>query len=328
MTDNPTVIILLAAAVVGGLVMLLLNSLANAPELRRVKNRLERAKGLAAQSSSGAAGTVSVTNKLSASPMLEALAARFLPHPALLRERLEKTGRRISLGHYLAICVATGLGATILRMLILDLPILLSVLYGIVTGLGLPHLGIKFLIARRLRGFTDQFPESIDFITRGLKSGLPVAESMRQVGAEFSGPVGEEFRFISDRIKLGQPLDEALWAVAKRIDTPEYKFFVISLSVQRETGGNLSETLENLAEILRKRRQLKLKIKALSSEAKASAMIIGSLPFIMLGLLMLVNEAYMMQLFIDPRGNILLGIASMFLIVGTAVMIKMVRFEY
>lgn len=328
MIENPTIIILLAAAVVGGGALLLLNSLASAPEARRARNRLARAKGLAVGPDPKAAGAVKLTKELSASPLLEALAARFLPRPALLRERLEKTGWKISLGHYFAVCVATGLGATILRMMIVDLPMLLSILYGVVTALGLPHLAIKFLIARRLKAFIDQFPESIDLITRGLKSGLPVAESIRQVGAEFTGPVGEEFRFVSDRIKLGQPLDEALWAVAKRIDTPEYKFFVISLAVQRETGGNLSETLENLSDILRKRRQLKLKIKALSSEAWASAIIIGSLPFVMLGILLLVNESYMMQLFTDPRGNILLGIGSMFLIVGTAVMLKMVKFEY
>jgi tight adherence protein B len=329
MMDNSTLIILFAAVLAGGFALFLLNSLAGAADSKRHRNRLARARGQATGPSDGSGeAAVKLTKDLSASPFLEAMAARFLPRPALLRERLEKTGWKISLGHYFAVCVATGLGATLLRMLILDLPVILAVLYGIAAGLGLPHLAIKVLIARRYKAFLAQFPEAMDLITRGLKSGLPVTESMRQVGTEFTGPVGEEFRFVSDRIKLGQPLEEALWDVSKRIDLPEYKFFVISLAVQRETGGNLSETLDNLSDILRKRRQLKLKIKALSSEAKASAIIIGSLPFVMLGLLMLVNEDYMMQLFTDPRGNILLGIGAFFLAFGTAVMVKMVRFEY
>jgi tight adherence protein B len=271
---------------------------------------------------------VSLAKNVKTSPFLESMAARFLPRPALLRERLEKTGWKISLGHYFAVCVAVGVGATIVRMILIDMPLLLALLFGIAAGLGLPHLAVTILVQRRYKAFLDQFPEAMDLITRGLKSGLPVAESIRQVGAEFTGPVGEEFRFVADRIKLGQPLDEALWDVGKRIDLPEYKFFVISLSVQRETGGNLSETLDNLSDILRKRRQLKLKIKALSSEAKASAIIIGSLPFVMLGIMLLVNESYIMQLFTDPRGNVLLAIGALFLTVGTAVMVKMVRFEY
>ncbi len=154
-----------------------------------------------------------------------------------------------------------------------------------------------------------------------------MTESIRSVGEEFHGPVGEEFRFVSDRVKLGQQIDEALSEVSNRIDLPDFKFFVIALSVQRETGGNLSEALENLSDILRRRRQMVLKVKALSSEAKASALIIGSLPFIMFLILHMVSHDYVQTLFTDPRGNMMLGVGLGFMVVGVGVMMKMVKFE-
>jgi tight adherence protein B len=139
--------------------------------------------------------------------------------------------------------------------------------------------------------------------------------------------VGVEFREVSDQIKFGKTMTDALWTVAPRIDTAEFRFFIISLSIQQETGGNLAETLENLAAVLRRRKQLKLKIKALSSEAKASAYIIGSLPFIMFGILLMMNYGYASQLYLDPRGIILVGCGLLSYAIGIAVMAKMVRFD-
>jgi tight adherence protein B len=132
---------------------------------------------------------------------------------------------------------------------------------------------------------------------------------------------------MSDSIKFGWTLEDALWDAAKRLDTPEFRFFCISLAVQRETGGNLAETLENLSDILRRRRQMQLKIKAMSSEAKASAIILGSLPFVMFGLIFFVNRGYVMQLFEDPRGLMMVAGGLTILGIGCLVMMKMVRFE-
>ena len=152
-------------------------------------------------------------------------------------------------------------------------------------------------------------------------------ESIRIVGQEFNGPVGTEFSLISDRVRFGQQLEDALWDAVKRIDLPDFKFFVVSLSVQRETGGNLAETLENLSNILRQRRQMKLKIKAMSSEARASAMILGALPFLMFSIMLLINSEYVMTLFTDPRGLIMVGFGLACLALGVGIMWKMVRFE-
>ena len=159
------------------------------------------------------------------------------------------------------------------------------------------------------------------------KSGLPASESIRVVGQEIADPVGVEFREVSDQIKFGKTMTDALWAVSPRIDTPEFRFFIISLSIQQETGGNLAETLENLAHVLRRRKQLKLKIKALSSEAKASAYIIGSLPFIMFAILLMMNYGYASMLYKDPRGLMLVGCGLLSYAIGIGVMAKMVRFE-
>lgn len=258
---------------------------------------------------------------------VDAIARRLVPRPALLRQRLEQTGRSISIGQYALACLAVGLAATLLRALVLDMPPLLSVLFGLVSGIGLPHVVVGHLIARRIRKFLATFPEAIDLIVRGLKSGLPVTEAIRIVGEEFSGPVGREFRQIADQVRFGTGIDDALWDAAKRIDLPDFKFFVVSLAVQRETGGNLAETLENLSDILRRRHQMKLKIRAMSSEARASAMILGSLPFLMFGLLVMINQGYVMTLFSDPRGMAMVVFGFVCLGMGIAVMWKMVRFE-
>jgi tight adherence protein B len=186
---------------------------------------------------------------------------------------------------------------------------------------------VGMLGRRRLNKFVALFPEAIDLIVRGLKSGLPISESIKVVGTEIVDPVGTEFQQISDSIKFGMSMTDALWAAASRIDMPDYRFFVISLSIQQETGGNLAETLENLSTVLRRRRQMKLKIKAFSSEAKASAYIIGSLPFIMFGLIMMMNYGYEITLFTDPRGLMMVAAGLTSFLIGIAVMYKMVKFE-
>jgi tight adherence protein B len=254
------------------------------------------------------------------------LVLRYLPRPELLRERLHRTGRQISLGAYGIGCLLIGLAATG-AALVLDFSVFLALPVGLLVGLWLPHLFIGFLAKRRINSFGKHFPEAIALMVRGLKSGLPVTETFQIVGNEVPDPVGVEFRQISDQIRLGHPPEQALWDAAKRVDTPELKFLVVTLSIQRETGGNLAETLENLDNILRRRRQMKLKVKAMSSEARASAMIIGALPFIMMGVLSVVNSAYMAQLFTTERGHHMLMVAAGMLSLGVGIMTKMVKFD-
>lgn len=324
---DPTVVAFIGAGMAGIITLFVFASLTAASTNRRIKGRVARIQGRQGGASKSQTNTASIRLNQHSGSALERLAQQLIPRPAALRDRLSKTGKSISLGQYAMWSLGVAIAASLIRAAVMSFPPLLAILFGVAAGVGLPHFFVGFLIKRRIKKFNGQFAESIELIIRGLKSGLPVTESIRTVGDEFDGPVGEEFRNVADRIKLGQTLDVALWEAVKRIDLPDFKFFVISLAVQRETGGNLTETLQNLAEILRRRRQMVLKIRAMSSEAKASAIILGSLPFIMLGLMLAISGDYVMLLFTDPRGQVMLGIGAGFIITGAAVMAKMVKFE-
>lgn len=257
---------------------------------------------------------------------LAATLSLLVPRREQLQMRLSKAGIEAPLQRYAAVCAALGILVVVL-LLLAGFPLLLSFMLGVVTGVGLPHVYIGKRIAARIERFTKQFPEGIDLMVRGLKSGLPVNECIANVGQELSAPTGAEFRKITDGMRLGKQLEEVLWETADRLDTADFKFFVISLVVQRETGGNLGETLGNLSGILRQRQAMKLKIRAMSSEAKASAWIVGVLPFIMLGLIMMLNYDYGIILFTHPKA-IVAGIGGLIWMgIGMLVMGKMIRFE-
>ena len=253
-------------------------------------------------------------------------AARFLPRPAELKKRLAMTGKPWTVGQYgiASVSLLFGIAAA---AFFLGAPPLLALLAGVLVGAGLPHAVVGFFIKKRVGDFTVKFPDAIELLVRGLRSGLPIPETMAVVGAEVPGPVGEEFRSVADKMKIGRSMDAALQETADRLGTPEFQFFVISIAIQRETGGNLAETLSNLATVLRQRAQMKLKIKAMSSESKASALIIGSLPFIVFGLIWFISGAYMQQFFIDQR-LMVAGLGGMvWMTIGALIMRKMINFE-
>jgi len=204
---------------------------------------------------------------------------------------------------------------------------LLALGIGVMVGAGIPHFVVGWFITRRAESFTSKFPDAIELLVRGLRSGLPVTETLGVVATEVPGPVGEEFRLITDRIKVGKTMEDALQNTADRLNMPEFSFFCITLAIQRETGGNLAETLANLAEVLRKRAQMKLKIRAMSSESKASAYIVGSLPFIVFGMIWWINPGYVGGFFEDDR-LIVTGLGGMvWMGIGAFIMAKMVSFE-
>ncbi|MBE2994143.1 type II secretion system F family protein [Sphingomonas sp. CFBP 13603] len=251
---------------------------------------------------------------------------RILPNPVLLAKRLAMTGKDWTVGQYGMATAGIAVVVAVL-MLLKSMPILLALLFGLFVGVGLPHLVVGKTIQRRIGKFTVKFPDAIELLVRGLRSGLPISETIGVVGQELDGPVGEEFRSVSDKMKIGRTMDAALQETADRLGTPEFQFFVITIAIQRETGGNLAETLANLATVLRQRGQMKLKIKAMSSESKASAYIIGALPFIVFGLIYFVNGTYMQNFFIDPR-LIVTGIGGLIWMgIGAFVMSKMINFE-
>ncbi len=258
---------------------------------------------------------------------IDRLMKGLMPNIGLLRQRLERSGWPLKIGDYLLICTGLCLLSALVLWLALGFSILINVLAGFTIGFGLPHVVIGRQIAKRTKQFSSLLPEALDLIVRGVRSGLPVTETMKTIAEEIAHPVGYEFQRISDQMRIGVSMDEAMWATAKRLQIPEFNFLVISMSIQQETGGNLAEILENLSHMVRRREQMRLKVKAMSSEARASAMIIGSLPFIMCALISFINPRYMSTLFVDPRGWIMIGIGLTSLLVGIFIMAKMVRFE-
>ena len=191
-------------------------------------------------------------------------------------------------------------------------------------------VGLKFLVrrrARQLHKFQELFPEALDLIVRSVRAGLPVSEAIKMIGSEIAEPVGEAFREVAANLGIGMSLDESLALLQKKVPIAEVKFFAISLTIQQETGGNLAEILANLAAIMRKRVQIGKKIRALSSEAKASALIIGSLPFVVGLAIYALNREYIEILIFDDTGQIFLLSALGSIALGAVVMTKMVRFE-
>ncbi|PZU57800.1 MAG: pilus assembly protein TadB [Sphingobium sp.] len=257
-----------------------------------------------------------------------------VPNPENLAKRLRMTGKKWTVAQYMTVCAFLGLAIVALLLLRGFSPVL-ALLLGIAGGLGLPHKYVSGGIAKRTAKFTAKFPDALELLVRGLRSGLPIAETLGVVASEIPGPVGEEFRLITERIKIGKTMEQALQETAERMGTAEVQFFVITLAIQRETGGNLAETLSNLATVLRQRAQMKLKIKAMSSESKASAYIIGVLPFLVFGLICYINFDYMKPFFTpDPAG--LFGLGTMQIVgmggmcwmgIGAFIMAQMINFE-
>jgi tight adherence protein B len=258
---------------------------------------------------------------------LDALAMRILPKPAIIRQRLLASGMSLSIGGYAAASGVVAMAVMLLSMMFAKSPPPLALMNGLFAGLALPHVFLGWRIKARRKKFSKLFPDAIGLMVRGLRAGLPITESIVVVGRECAGPVGEEFRRVADQVRLGQSLEEAMWAVAKRLELPEFNFLVITFSIQRETGGNLADTLQNLDNMLRMRGQMALKVKAMSSEAIATACIIGCMPFAMGLLMYLVSKAYIMLLFTTPLGEALVFGAAVWLSIGVFVMSKMVSFE-
>ena len=290
---------------------------------RRVNTMRDRAQGVLA--AEGAA-TRSLSRQRRASA-IDRVAGTWLPRRDLLEARLTRTGRTISIGQYAMACAGLTVLAAIGLAVATRIGIVPSLVLGLLIGTAVPHLVIGRIGKRRLNAFINLFPDAIDLIVRALRSGLPVTEAIVGAGHEIADPVGAELRLIENGMRMGRDLDSLLWDTAKRIDAPEFRFFVIALSVQRETGGNLAETLANLSDVLRRRRQMQAKARAMASETRATTMILGGLPIAVIGVLSLTSPHYLVPLINDVRGIILDGVALTMLTTGVVIMNRMAKFE-
>jgi tight adherence protein B len=244
-----------------------------------------------------------------------------------LRARFEVAGVNTTPQKFIFTMVGIGLGTLFVISVILGKPILVGLLMGLVLGLGIPHISLSRKIKKRHKNFLKLFPDAIDLMVRGLRAGLPIGESFITVSKELPAPMGDVFAGVAQQTALGVPMEKSLADTAKKLDITEFNFFVTSIILQRETGGNLGEILSNLAEMLRARHMMKLKIGALSSEARASAYIVGALPFVVMLMLQVISPEYLRPLFHDYRGNIWLLIAAGSMSMGGFIMAKMTQLE-
>jgi len=298
----------------------------NAARFKR--RRLARAAGETAVAAAAGGGEREARSVRRAVPgrfqALEHALHRAVPGSQRIQAMLAQTGAAVPLSAYLLACLAV---AGVAALASVGLPWGVAAPVGLLAGYALPRALTGYLAARRVNAFITELPDALDVIVRGLKAGLPISEMIANVADDFEGPVGAEFRHVADTMRLGNTLEEALWDVASRIDVSEFSFLAVSIGLQRETGGNLTETLQNLSDLLRRRQQMRLKIKALSSEARASAYIIGSLPFVIGAMIYLVNPDYISTLFTEPAGHYMLAAAAVSEATGVAVLIKLMRFE-
>lgn len=243
-----------------------------------------------------------------------------------MRETLRQAGLRSSLRNYFLLCGALSVVSATIYVL-MGYPTVGVVPVAITIGFGLPRYVLASMSKRRVTKFTKEFANAVDVIVRGIKSGLPVGECLNIVATESPEPVGGVFREIVESQKLGLTLEAALERAQEQIHTAELQFFAIVLAIQSQTGGNLADTLQNLSGILRDRKKMADKVKALSSEAKSSAGIIGSLPFLMTGLLYLVSPDYITPLFTDNLGQMLILGGLAWMSIGVFIMKQMINFE-
>ncbi|MFZ5672009.1 MAG: type II secretion system F family protein [Pseudomonadota bacterium] len=221
------------------------------------------------------------------------------------------------------------IGAVIgLAVLIAGVPWYVSLLGGIAGALGLPRWILKFLVRRRQQIFLNDFADAIDIIVRGLKSGLPINDAMKVISTETPPPVGPEFLEIVEGQRLGISIDQGIERMFERMPLAEVNFLGIVMNIQSKTGGNLAEALNNLSKVLRDRKKMKAKIRSMSQEAKASAGIIGSLPFFIMGTLTVLNPAYLNPLWDTTIGNILVIGSGVWMLTGILVMRKMINFDF
>lgn len=287
-----------------------------------------RVRGLAvpAAPAAGEGGDVGMRRQLIQGKLRELERQRKRSRSDTLLHLLLQSGLPLAVRHYVAgsAAVAAALAGT---AWLLGLPAPACALAGLGGGLFLPRLALRHLVARRQKAFVAHFADALDILVRGTRSGLPVGACLRIVAQESPEPVGPEFALLCEGERLGMTLKQSLARGVERMPVAELRFFAIVLQIQQQTGGNLAGTLDKLAALLRARKRLRDKVRAVSAEAKSSAMIIGALPFLVAGALALVNPGYIGLLFTDRLGTVLLVGALAWMGVGILVMRNMINFD-
>jgi tight adherence protein B len=255
--------------------------------------------------------------------------ASFMMLPQSLRKKLDAefaaAGKRIGPLHLGIAGLIAAVIVAAFTTYILGLSITFVSLSSLIAAIVAPVVFLHVAQSRYQRHFLDVFPDALDLVRRGIRSGLPVNESLVVAGREIADPVGKELRRALDQVQVGVTMNDALQELADRIRVADFRFFVVALVLQQKTGGSLAETLQNLSGVIRARKALRLKARSLTAEAKVSAMVLAALPFVVGGAMYVMNKDLVRPLFTDPSGRFMMGLAFMSLLTGLAVMYVLVR---
>jgi tight adherence protein B len=244
---------------------------------------------------------------------------------ARLEAALAATGNRIGLPHLALTGLTTAAAVGVFAENIMRLNLALVALLGFAAGLGAPALLLRLAQSRYRNQFLDHFPDALDLISRAVEAGLPVLDAMEVAAREIAAPVGSEVQRTIEEMRIGIDLNEAMQHTAERVRVPDFRFFAVAIKLQRRTGGSLAETLANLSAVIRRRKEIRLKARALSSESKSSALVLTLLPFVVGGIMFLVNRELVSVLLVDPRGRFMMGWAFMGLVAGVMTMAVMIK---
>jgi tight adherence protein B len=244
-----------------------------------------------------------------------------------LNVRIAQAGLTISKRKFMMIAAALGFVAFV-AVFIGGFGLLPAAAAGFAAGFGAPLWALSYLKKRRENRFLEALPDAVDVIVRGIKSGLPLLDSLKVIASDAEEPIRSEFRSIIETQSIGMPIGDACLKLHERMPLPETNFFGIVISIQQRAGGNLSEALGNLSRVLRDRKKMKAKIQAMSMEAKASAGIIGALPIAVMLLVYITSPQYMELLFTDPLGHLMLAGCGIWMSIGVFVMRKMINFDF
>jgi tight adherence protein B len=238
---------------------------------------------------------------------------------------LAATGDRIGLPHLAIVGSIAAVLVVFLCLRLLGLGPVVAVVAAIAAAVAAGALVLRLAQGRYQNRFLDAFPDALDLLGRAVRAGLPVFDAMEVAAGEIGYPVGGEFRRIIDEMRIGVEIEDALQHAAERIRVPDFRFFVVAITLQRRTGGHLAETLNNLSNIIRRRKELRLKARALTAQARASAIVLSVLPLVVGIALVFIARPLMQALWADPRGRVMVGIAIINLIIGSVVMQVMIR---
>lgn len=255
------------------------------------------------------------------------VAFKSLPSISRIRTKIDKAGMDIGVQTFLVWTLITLIVTGLAFKLLFGSGWAFTIIISVVLAHMIPNFILNRKINKRMKHFVTLLPDALDLAVRGLRSGLPITESIAVISTDIEEPVRSIFAEIANSSKMGVPFEESLYSIAKKLDVNEFNFFVISIALQRETGGNLAEILENLSEAIRSRAMMRLKIKAMASEARMSSYIVGGLPFIVAVALVITTPGYLDPLIETSGGNIALGTACAMFVFGMFLMNKMAQFE-